>query len=254
MEKRVPQLVAHRGLMAHYPENSLEGLEAAMRAGAPYVEFDIQATADRQLVLYHDAAMQRTSGVEGEIFDYRFSDLGSFSAGEAKRFGNRFSSVRIALLSQLVGLAQAYPLSRLLAEIKPQCLARFGLQPILKQLLQELLPIRSRCIIISLHLPALLHLREQSPDYQCGWVLDGYGEDQRQQAQQLMPDLLIANRKLLTPATPLWPGPWQWMVYEVNDPAQALAYAAAGIALVETADVASMLSHPLLAPINRGAC
>jgi glycerophosphoryl diester phosphodiesterase len=147
----------------------------------------------------------------------------------------------------LIELAQEYPHSRILAEIKPQCLARFGLKPMMQQLFEELLPIRSRCVIISFHLPALFHIREQNVNYQCGWVLDGYGDYQRQQAQQLMPELLIASRKLLTPTTSLWPGPWQWMVYEVNDPVQALAYAAAGIALVETADVASMLRHPLLA-------
>jgi len=51
---RIPQLVAHWGFMARYPENSLEGLEASLRAGAPYIELDIQSTADGTLVLFHD--------------------------------------------------------------------------------------------------------------------------------------------------------------------------------------------------------
>lgn len=243
----LPQLVAHRGIPARFPENSLEGMEAAMRTRIPYIEFDIQATADGKLVLFHDAAMRRTTGVTGEIFDYPLEALLDFSAGEAERFGDRFSDVRIPLLSQLVELAQVYPDSELLAEIKPQCILRFGLKRIMEQLLQELLPIRSRCIVISFHLPALIYIRKQKANYRCGWVLDGYGENRRQQALLLKPELLIGSRRILTPTTPLWPGPWQWMVYEVNDPLQALAYADAGIALVESADAALMLSHPLMA-------
>jgi glycerophosphoryl diester phosphodiesterase len=246
MKKALPQLVAHRGIMAHYPENSLEGMEAALRLRTPYVEFDIQCTADRRLVLYHDPSLRRTSGVDGEIFDYRFAQLSNFGAGEAERFGDRFSGVRIPLLSQLVELAHEYPDSRLLAEIKIECIARFGLKPVMERLFLELMPIRKRCIIISFHFPALLYIREQRVHYRCGWVLDAYGANQQQRAKQLRPELLIGNRDLLTPTTQLWPGPWQWMVYEVNDPAQALAYTAAGIQLVETADAMSMLRDPLL--------
>lgn len=247
VQNAMPLLVAHRGIIARYPENSLEGLEVAMRARTPYIEFDIQCTADRQLVLYHDVSMRRTSGVEGDIFDYRFEELRNFSAGEAARFGDRFSGVRIPLLSQLVELAQAYPESDLLAEIKPQCIARFGLKTVMEQLLLELMPIYSRCIVISFHLPALNYIRARKARYRCGWVLDEYSESQRLQAQQLKPELLIGSSRLLTTTTPLWSGPWQWMVYEINDPEQAMAYATAGINLVETADAESMLSHPLLA-------
>jgi len=232
--------------MAHYPENSLEGMESALRIGTPYVECDIQCSADRRLVLYHDPSLRRTSGVDGEIFDNRFKQLSNFSAGGEERFGNRFSAVSIPLLSQLVQLVHEYPDSSLLAEIKIECIVRFGLKPVMEQLFLELMPIRERCIVISLHYPALLFVREQRVHYRCGWVLDEYGANQQQSAEQLSPELLIGNRDLLTPATQLWPGPWQWMVYEVNDPAQALAYAAAGIELVETADALSMLSHPLL--------
>ena len=245
-KKKIPLLVAHRGLMARYPENSLEGVEEAMRTGAPYIEFDIQCTADRQLVLLHDADMHRTSGVKGQIFDYRFAQLHNISAGETERFGDRFSGTRIPLLSQLVELAQRYPDNNLLAEIKPQCIAHFGLRPIMEQLFLELEPICSRCTIISFHLPALQYIRERKPGHMCGWVLDGYGKCQQQQAQHLKPELLIGSKLLLAPTTPLWPGPWQWMVYEINDPVLAMRYAAAGIELVETADVASMLKHPLL--------
>ena len=39
-------LIAHRGYPAHYPENTLIGLEAAIKAGAERIEFDIQLSAD----------------------------------------------------------------------------------------------------------------------------------------------------------------------------------------------------------------
>ncbi len=44
----------HRGCAARYPENSIEGVCAALAAGAFAVEIDVQLTADEQLVVLHD--------------------------------------------------------------------------------------------------------------------------------------------------------------------------------------------------------
>ncbi|MDQ1363614.1 MAG: glycerophosphoryl diester phosphodiesterase, partial [Pseudomonadota bacterium] len=63
----IPNLVAHRGYMERYPENTLVGLEAALQCGAGYIEFDVQCAADGTLVVIHDTELTRTCGVNGNI-------------------------------------------------------------------------------------------------------------------------------------------------------------------------------------------
>ena len=52
---------AHRGVhVGPYPENSLDGLYAAARAGYEWVETDVQRTSDGEYVLMHDGTIDRT--------------------------------------------------------------------------------------------------------------------------------------------------------------------------------------------------
>ena len=47
-------MVVHRGYPLHYPENTLIGMEAAMRTSAGLVEFDLQPIHDLIPVLFHE--------------------------------------------------------------------------------------------------------------------------------------------------------------------------------------------------------
>ncbi|WP_353649557.1 glycerophosphodiester phosphodiesterase [Nakamurella sp. A5-74] len=51
--------VAHRGDPIGHPENTLVGIEAAFRAGAPMVEIDVRLTSDGAPMLLHDADLTR---------------------------------------------------------------------------------------------------------------------------------------------------------------------------------------------------
>jgi glycerophosphoryl diester phosphodiesterase len=53
---------AHRGGMAHRPENTTEAFATARAMGAPGVETDAWLTADGQVVLHHDATLGRWPG------------------------------------------------------------------------------------------------------------------------------------------------------------------------------------------------
>ena len=57
----IPVLVAHRGYMERYPENSLSSIRAALESGACMVEFDVQMDAAGRLVLLHDDNFKRLS-------------------------------------------------------------------------------------------------------------------------------------------------------------------------------------------------
>jgi glycerophosphoryl diester phosphodiesterase len=61
----VPRIVAHRGLHRVQPENSCEAFELALNEGF-WVECDVQASAEGEAVVLHDATLDRTTSGRGE--------------------------------------------------------------------------------------------------------------------------------------------------------------------------------------------
>lgn len=53
--------IAHRGDSVRHPDNTLEAVESAWKAGADIVELDVRMTGDGVLVLWHDADLRRKS-------------------------------------------------------------------------------------------------------------------------------------------------------------------------------------------------
>jgi len=70
--------VAHRGLWSKDgpPENSLASFQAACAAGYG-IELDVQMTADGEAMVFHDAKLERMTGLPGRIADHTAADLGS---------------------------------------------------------------------------------------------------------------------------------------------------------------------------------
>ena len=62
-------IIAHRGASAHLPEHTLEGYRLALELGADYIEPDLVATADHQLVAMHSLDLSVTTNVE-EVFGH----------------------------------------------------------------------------------------------------------------------------------------------------------------------------------------
>lgn len=68
---------AHRGYHdgnRSVPENSLAAFRAAMDAGYG-IELDVQLSADKVPMVFHDAQLQRLCGVEGKIWEFTCSQL-----------------------------------------------------------------------------------------------------------------------------------------------------------------------------------
>ena len=62
-------VAAHRGDWRNFPENSLEAIDNAIKMGVDIVELDVQRTKDGQLILMHDATLNRTTTGKGAIAD-----------------------------------------------------------------------------------------------------------------------------------------------------------------------------------------
>jgi len=63
------KVIAHRGYSAKHPENSFASFDAAITAGADYVETDVRMTKDGVLVCSHDPDLKRIAGRDARIAD-----------------------------------------------------------------------------------------------------------------------------------------------------------------------------------------
>jgi glycerophosphoryl diester phosphodiesterase len=114
----VPLVIAHRGDSAHRPENTLASFASALELGATVVELDVQLTADDQVVVIHDATLDRTTDAHGDVRGCTLAELRAVSAGYPSRFGDRFSGERISTLGEV--LAFLHDRARVLIEIKAE--------------------------------------------------------------------------------------------------------------------------------------
>jgi glycerophosphoryl diester phosphodiesterase len=243
---KTPILVAHRGYPAQYPENTLVGYRAALAAGARWMETDIQFSRDGVAVLYHDHSLERTSGRAGLICDFDAADLFTMPASRYGTFSQRFATQRIEPLSALVELLHAWPHAELMVELKAETLDQFGVEATVDGVLETLAPVIDRCVMISFRIDSLIATWQKSK-MRVGWVLPAWNAQIEQQARHSPCEFLICDRQLLPDApAPLWNGPWQWMVYCIDEVEQALQQPARGIEYVETNRIVDLLADPRL--------
>lgn len=76
-----PLLFAHRGASRVAPENTLEAFDMAARLGAQVLEMDVHATADGEVVVLHDAALNRTTDGSGPVRAIPYAQLAQLDAG-----------------------------------------------------------------------------------------------------------------------------------------------------------------------------
>lgn len=60
-------VVSHRGDWQHAPENSLAAIQRCIDIGCDMVEIDLHMTGDEELVLMHDATLDRTTNGTGKV-------------------------------------------------------------------------------------------------------------------------------------------------------------------------------------------
>jgi glycerophosphoryl diester phosphodiesterase len=241
-----PQLIAHRGYSQCYPENTLIALEAALKAGAQYVEFDVHFTADAVPVVFHDSELKRTTGAKGDIHKITVAELANLRAGEFDRFGNQFADEPVPTLQDVLVLLRQWPNAQAFVEIKCRTVECFGVEHVAQQMVKELTPHMNNCILISYH-RHVLEAAHKAGMQRIGWVIREWGNHSRKQAEVLRPDVLFCDvEKIPDVDNILWPGPWQWALYDVVDAELALRWAARGVQFIETWDIGGMLRNPRL--------
>lgn len=76
-------VIGHRGACGHAPENTLLSIDAAIRLGAHWVEFDVQHHAG-ELWLMHDLTLDRTTNGRGLLTAHSAAQLRALDAGQGE--------------------------------------------------------------------------------------------------------------------------------------------------------------------------
>jgi glycerophosphoryl diester phosphodiesterase len=235
-----PQLVAHRGNAAEFPENTLPALRSALDLGLTHIEFDVQLTADHVPVLLHDANLSRTAGLDRNALAMTWRELSDVKVSETARLGDRYLDVRIPRLEQVVELLAAFPTATAFVELKRSSLRQFGHEHVVSRVAEILKPVAAQCVLISFDLAAV-HLARSQANLPIGWVLPEVSTLTSIKCEAVAPEYLFCDHELLRASTGrLWRGPWQWVVYEVTSARLALELAARGVEMVETMAVRAL--------------
>lgn len=106
-----PLIIGHRGAAGLAPENTLEAVDRADRAGVDWVEVDVQRSKDGVLVLMHDQDLVRTTDARTvfparapwKVGDFTYAELSRLRAGASPAWkGTGYASARIPTLGQLL--------------------------------------------------------------------------------------------------------------------------------------------------------
>jgi glycerophosphoryl diester phosphodiesterase len=90
------RILGHRGASADAPENTLPAFELALAQGADGIELDVRLCASGEVVVFHDATLERLLGKPGSVAETPWSTLRTLDV----RTGT--GKARIPLLSEVL--------------------------------------------------------------------------------------------------------------------------------------------------------
>ena len=159
-----PLIIAHRGNSSQRPENTLASFTSALDVGATFVEFDVQLTRDRTVVVLHDATLDRTTTGRGPVGALTFDEIRAFSAGHPSVFGATYEAERVPSLAETLDFLKGR--ARVMIEIKTESVSDDGDAGVEALTLKEVrrAGMEKEVALISFDRRALLRCREQAPE------------------------------------------------------------------------------------------
>jgi glycerophosphoryl diester phosphodiesterase len=109
-------VVAHRGQVAGYPENTVAACQGSIAAGFSAIEVDLRATADGEIVIMHDDTVDRTTNGSGEVSEMTFAEIRSLDAGG--HVHPRFAGQRVPTYQEVLDALRGSG-TKLVIDIKP---------------------------------------------------------------------------------------------------------------------------------------
>ena len=145
--------IGHRGARAYEPENTLRSFQKAIELGVNAVELDVRRTTDNQLVVIHNADVNKTTNGSGSVNELTLEEIKRFVTEN----GEKVPTLEEAL--QFLGKRVT-----ILVELKEIGIEEQVLNLVYKKGLTE------NIIIISFHEDALRKVRELDSDIITGLI------------------------------------------------------------------------------------
>ena len=145
-------ITGHRGALGSEPENTLRSFRRAVADGCDEVELDLRATADDELVVMHDATVDRTTSGSGAVSELTLAELKSLDAGLGEQVPTWAETVKAVDI-------------RFQAEVKA-----VRAVPLLVASLQADPALAARTLVTSSHADILLAVRQAMPTASTGLI------------------------------------------------------------------------------------
>jgi len=230
------RLIAHRGDMSTYPENSLLAFQSAVEMGFTHVELDIQLSKDLVPIVIHDDNLKRTTGIDKNVRDLTAEEINAIHVSSSPQHIKQNKLLKICTLEQAIDVLNDYSTITVFVEIKKESIEHFGLKQVVDQVVDAQKAAKFNVVIISFVSEVIEYVKKVQP-YPTGFVLKKYNKKYLLKAEQLQPDYLFCNIKKVNKPSELWSGPWRWVLYDIKNPIFAYELLEQGVDLIETGDV-----------------
>ncbi|MFI5729969.1 glycerophosphodiester phosphodiesterase [Kribbella sp. NPDC051587] len=145
-------ITGHRGSLGTEPENTLRSFRRAVADGCHEIELDLRVSADGELVIIHDATVDRTTDGSGEVASLTLAELRSLDAGRGEV---------IPTWAETIAAIDV----RFQAEVKAQAAV-----PVLAESLRADPSLAARTLVTSFHPEILLAVRRVFPEATTGRI------------------------------------------------------------------------------------
>ncbi|RZT12644.1 glycerophosphoryl diester phosphodiesterase [Kribbella sp. VKM Ac-2569] len=145
-------ITGHRGALGTEPENTLRSFRRAVADGCDEIELDLRVSADGELVIMHDATVDRTTSGSGAVEELTLAELRALDAGLREQ---------VPTWAETVAAIDV----RFQAEVKAEAAV-----PLLAQSLKSDPALAERTLVTSFHPEILLAVREAFPDVTTGHI------------------------------------------------------------------------------------
>lgn len=149
------EIIAHRGASFDAPENTVTSAKLGWKQKADAVEIDIHLSADKKIMVIHDAGTKRTTGKDYRIATTVSDTLRTLDAGSWK--AAEFKGEKLPFLNEILELIPKK--QKLVIEIKSDK----ELVPLLKNEIEKSGK-KAQCIIISFDFDALAEAKKAMPE------------------------------------------------------------------------------------------
>ena len=154
-----PAVCAHRGDNVYAMDNSYEAFELAVSEGLPWIELDVQITADGVVVAEHDATLKRRFGLNVAVADMTYDELMKLEAISGT--GDEYKHFHITTLEEVLLLAKE---NNMLVQIETKpSEKRPGLEKEVLRLIDKT-GMHDNVMIISLHSDSITRVKELDPE------------------------------------------------------------------------------------------